>query len=287
MENFAPDVVLSDLTDEKEPLDFLVSILKNKGVFSIEGILKKNGVFSMSREGSQNKEPLLDEEKGFINTNIVPKDFEQTAYNQVVSAQARIEEALVEGLLTGELEGVTAIVHTPRPCNPLSYTENNRSTILEALLKAGGNVVCVFQDKNELGKATVPPGVEEEAYLKATARFKGFMERYPVGLDSFAVNDPKNELATNLSGASYLIKTKAGKEFFVSLQSYQVQTLNDGTPKTKWTIWAGPTNDPAIAERMNDVNSFLMEKTGVNLPKFLERSITMYPNPQPAALTLN
>ena len=214
---------------------------------------------------------------GVYSINDVTPETEQAAYDSVVAAQAKFEQGVVNGLKSGKIVSAIAVVHTGGPCNPLSYKVNNRTSILEALLEAGGVVACVYQDKNELGRSS---RMEEKDYAAATARYQAYLKKYP-NLQDYPVEDKNNELTQELSGASYLVRTKEGEEYFYSFQSFQIQTIGKSATPRKWAVWAGlssyfPTTIDALDEvepRESHISWFLVCKTRAMM-RLMRNSVT-------------
>ncbi|MFA4994353.1 MAG: hypothetical protein WC521_03520 [Bdellovibrionales bacterium] len=214
---------------------------------------------------------------GTFSINDVTPETEQAAYDSVVAAQAKFEQGIVNGLKSGEIVLAIAVVHTGGPCNPLSYKNNNRTPILEAILENGGVVACVYQNKNELGK---PSRMKEKDYAAATERYQAYLKKYP-NLQDYPVEDEKNELTQELSGASYLVRTKEGKEYFYSFQSFQIQTIGKSATPRKWAVWAGPsTYFPTTLDALDEVepresiiNWFLVCETRATM-RLMRNSVT-------------
>ncbi|MDD4616909.1 MAG: hypothetical protein PHW76_07360 [Alphaproteobacteria bacterium] len=218
----------------------------------------------------------IEEEGGFSFENVSPQN-KKAAYNTVVDAQKKFEEGIVEGLEKGNILAAVAVIHTGRPCNPLSYKKPNpRTKALEGIMGNGGLVVCVYQEKETLGLKKPPVGTSEEEYKKASENFQGLKETYGEKLEDHPVEDLGEELTKGMSGASYLVTTNTGEKYFYSFQSYQVQTLEQGG-ETTWRVWAGKISsdntkaNEAIQTRKYEVDNFLKEKAGISLGTLLQR----------------
>jgi hypothetical protein len=251
MENFAPSGVIAEF-NKTPAMHGIVAKMSENAFFSIDHVLPEN---------------------------------EQKAYDLVVAAQATFEQAIVDGLKNGDIVSAVAVIHTGRPCNPLSYTaspDNKRTGTLEAILKAGGTIACVYQEQNKLGQNSVPDGVKKEEYQKASAYFSALQDTYPA-LEDYPIEDTFNELTKDMSGASYLMKTKEGKEYFYSFLSYQKQTVRQNEAARRWVLWAGEVEPDFNAcskdvikkkyefmTRMWDVNYFLKEKAGISLDTLMD-----------------
>lgn len=218
------------------------------------------------------KDPAMDDavqalsRSGVYTIHDVQATAEDNVYKAVVAAQAKFEQAIVDGLKNGDITSAVAVIHTGGPCNPLSYKVNNRTGILESLLDAGGQVACVYQEGSKLDKNAIPTKLNEtgqQEYLKAADRFDGYKAKYP-HLSDYPVTDSQNELTQKMSGASYQVQTKDGASYFYSFQSFQVQTIGQSNAPRSWAVWAGNVAGedpvkPAVLERLAEVNAFLTQ----------------------------
>jgi len=218
--------------------------------------------------------------KGVFTSEEIKPEAEEEIYKYVVRAQQKFEEGIVNGLDSKEILASVAIVHTGGPCNPLSYKINDRTPVLEDMLSAGGEIVCVYQDKNKLGE-TCPPDKKGEEYYKAKARYDALRNTFS-NLQDVPVLDPEDNLTHDMSGASYLVMTKSEDVFFYSFQSFQNQTIGKNGARV-WAIWAGKmpgldataqnkeTKD-AVWTRKQEVDLFL-KSCSVNMDMLLKRKI--------------
>ncbi|MCL2473862.1 MAG: hypothetical protein FWF23_03030 [Alphaproteobacteria bacterium] len=177
-----------------------------------------------------------------ISSRNVPPEQEQAAYDEFVPKQTEIERAIVYLLKAGVIKDVVAVVHTGGPCNPLSYKydlkNNERSVLLEQIMAEGGTVRCIYNEDQELGKASPPDGVSSEEYKQAGERFDRLKLMYPENFIDNPIADPENKLVTVYSGASYEIDYEDDTIDFISLKSYQAGNIGQGGTRD-WALYKG------------------------------------------------
>ncbi len=228
---------------------------------------------------------------GYFSIEHVPPENEPEAYKLVVAAQREFEQSIVDGLKSGGIVSALAVVHTGRPCNPLSYTVTDRTPVLEELLKLGAVVACVYQEDNRLGKdekfkelVNQHSGESKAAeYLQASNRFASYVGAKANLLD-IPVKDVDKLLTKDMSGASYLVTLKDETQFFYSFQSYQAHTVGQNPAARRWAVWAGERPKTKVEDidelnrryeflgRLCDVDKiFLKYEAGATLDQLLER----------------
>lgn len=178
-----------------------------------------------------------------------------------VNAQADFERAIVYWLQCKQIASCTCIIHTPAPATPLCtngeisvdpidpaiqndperlLTVKKRPDIIRDYLREGGTLFTIYPHKGRELRST-----EQLRILD------GLVESYPNHLHTIELDC--DAIAQDLIGATYLITFADSSTYLLSLRSYQANSPTDD----KWAIWFGPTNDPAVAERLQAVMSFL------------------------------
>lgn len=186
-----------------------------------------------------------------------------------VNAQADFERAIVYWLKCNQIVNCTCIIHTPAPATPLCtngeissglidstiqndperlLTVKKRPDIIRDYLREGGNLFTIYPQKGR--------GLRSAEQLEI---LDDLVQSHSNHLHAIELDC--DTIPQDLIGATYIITLADSSTYVLSLRSYQANSPTDD----KWAIWFGPTNDPAVAERLQSVTSFLRDH-GFSLP---------------------
>lgn len=221
-------------------------------------ILDQVKTFAQSKDGVC---ALLDE---LAASSCVTRDGKDADQRPIfVGAQADFERLFAQLLNKKEIISLFCIIHTPAPATPLCtkgeiseglvdpsllndperlLTVKKRPDILRDYLRSGGTLYTVY-----------PKGGRNIRSLEQLQILDSLLEEYPEHL--FAQELDCAEIPRHLIGATYLITFADFQQVALSLRSYQANRPADD----EWGIWFGPLSNPAVAERLDEVFSFLDE----------------------------
>lgn len=186
---------------------------------------------------------------------------DKDARSKYVLMQAAVENAIVNLLKNKKITSAIGVIHTPHPASPLRINEDDlsegiidkqiqqdpkrlatvliRPKILRNYLTYGGKLYALYpQDSLDLKI----PGIEH---------YRSLLKEFPNLIDK-----PVKFFGEELTGASYIIKSKKGQFMFFSIKSFQA---NKERFNEHWGIWLGPLNDPKIKERLHQVDHYFKD----------------------------
>jgi len=178
-----------------------------------------------------------------------------------VNAQSDFERAIVYWLQSQQVVKAVCMIHTPAPATPLCtngeistglvdpailndperlLTVKKRPDIIRDYLQEGGRLLTIYPKE---GRVLRSP--EQLAILD------GLVKNYPDRLQTIELDC--SSIPHDLIGATYIITFSNSKTYVLSLRSYQANSpTND-----RWAIWFGSITEPAVANRLDAVLSFI------------------------------
>ncbi|MBS3903931.1 MAG: hypothetical protein KGZ39_01225 [Simkania sp.] len=202
------------------------------------------------------------------------KGEDQQLRPRYVGTQAIFEQIMTQGLSSGSLKNVIAVIHTPLPATPLCtegeatsdlvdlsilldekrlQTVRERSAVLRAFLQSGGVLMATYP-----GEAR---GQRSGAQL---AIFDQLLMQYPQELFDVPLNC--HELPPEMVGATYLLETAQGEWFIYSVRFTQATSPQDPTHAG---MWFGSVQRGPAAVRLNRVSAYLRSCEGPDLMTYL------------------
>jgi hypothetical protein len=192
-----------------------------------------------------------------------------------VTLQAEIEGFLTDLYKDGLIRDLVGIIHTPTPATPVCTDLQNIEQAMDPLIRSDQQKQNTVRSRVSI----IRDYLEAEAPLYVVYPAKGLNLRseqqqeiyknnllnYPNALHDVPLEQEKFDSPLRV-GATYLFCGSKGELCSFSIRASQA---NAPAVDTDWALWFGPVSSPVIAERIEEISTFL-EENHADVPAFTE-----------------
>ncbi len=204
-------------------------------------------------------------EKGSIEWRGNDKDI-RSAF---VTIQAVVEQAVLQSLKKGEMVEFVGSIHTPSPTTALCTQGGMRQPLVLKEVAQDLDTIATMQKRvhtlRELlqNRAVLLIVYPEQGFFKRTEEqrqvYQKELANFPDTLIDFAI---EKDIPRDLIGATYLFEDSEGKKYVFSIQATQANDVQEGFP---WKLWLDQIDSEECSKRIQRVDQFLVENTGLSL----------------------